>query len=391
FLLQGGDCAESFTEFHADKIRDSLRVFLQMAVVMAYGAGMPIIKVGRIAGQFTKPRSSDTETVGGVTLPSYRGDMVNSFEFDPTARIPRPERMERAYHQSAATLNLLRAFVGGGYADLHKVHLWNLEFVNAGEQNQHYREIADRITEALSFMAACGITAESAPQIRETSFYTSHEALHLEYEEPFVRTDSTTGQWYATSGHLLWIGDRTRQLDGAHVELMRGISNPIGVKVGPSMDPDDLIRLIDTLNPDNEPGRLTLITRVGADHVAEKLPPLLRRVKEEGRHVVWVCDPMHGNITVTSGGVKTRHFDAILREIRGFFEAHAAEGTVPGGVHFEMTGQDVTECVGGSEDLTEAGLGARYDTLCDPRLNAKQSLELAFLIADMLKGRRTEF
>lgn len=390
FLLQGGDCAESFAEFHPDNIRDTFRVMLQMAVVLTYGAACPVIKVGRMAGQFAKPRSADDETIDGVTLPSYRGDMVNGMDFTPEQRIPDPARLERVYNQSAATLNLLRAFAQGGYADLHKVHQWNLDFVDDSPFAERYRDLSDRLAETLAFMAACGITAESTPQIRETGFYTSHEALLLNYEQAMTRIDSTSGDWYDTSAHMLWIGDRTRQLDGAHVEFLRGVANPVGVKAGPSMETDDLIRLTEALNPRNEAGRLTLIVRMGADKVDQLLPPLIRAVEREGRKVVWACDPMHANTIKSSNGYKTRPVDRILEEVRRFFAVHHAEGTHAGGVHFEMTGQDVTECVGGGQDITEDDLSARYHTHCDPRLNAKQSLELAFLLAEGLKEERAQ-
>jgi len=388
FLLQGGDCAESFAEFHPDNIRDTFRVLLQMAVVLTYGAACPVIKVGRMAGQFAKPRSGDTETQGGVTLPSYRGDMVNGMGFTEAERIPDPARLERAYNQSAATLNLLRAFAQGGYADLHKVHQWNLGFVADSPTGERYQDLADHLGEALAFMAACGVTSETTPQIRETGFYTSHEALLLNYEQALTRVDSISGGWYDTSAHMLWVGDRTRQLDGAHIEYLKGIGNPVGVKIGPSIGSDELLRLIDALNPDNEAGRLTLIARMGADKVGDLLPPLIRTVKKEGRKVVWACDPMHANTIKSSNGYKTRPVDRILAEVRAFFAIHGAEGTHAGGVHFEMTGQDVTECVGGGQDITEADLGARYHTHCDPRLNAQQSLELAFLLAESLKEER---
>jgi len=388
FLLQGGDCAESFAEFHPNNIRDTFRVMLQMAVVLTFGASCPVVKVGRMAGQFAKPRSSPTETQGGVTLPAYRGDMINGMEFTADARHPDPERLVRAYNQSAATLNLLRAFAQGGYADLHSVHRWNLDFV-AGSSGTKYQDLCNRLDETLAFMEACGVTSETTPQIRETDFFTSHEALILPYEQSLTRVDSTSGAWYDCSAHMLWVGDRTRQLDGAHVEFLRGISNPIGCKAGPSSNPDDLLRLIDILNPANEPGRLTVITRMGADQVDNKLAPLLRAVKREGRNVVWVCDPMHGN-TVVMGDYKTRSFDRILSEVKGFFAVHRAEGTNAGGVHFEMTGQDVTECVGGTQAITEARLGDRYHTHCDPRLNATQALELAFQIAEHLKEERQQ-
>jgi 3-deoxy-7-phosphoheptulonate synthase len=388
FLLQGGDCAESFAEFRANNIRDTFRVLLQMAVVLTYGAACPVVKVGRMAGQFAKPRSAPTEIQDGVELPSYRGDIVNGIEFDETARVPDPDRMLRGYNQSAATLNLLRAFAQGGFADLHKVHQWNQQFLAGSPQGKRYEAMAARIDEALAFMEACGITPEEVPQLRETNFYTSHEALLLNYEQALTRVDSLTGQWYDCSAHLLWIGDRTRQLDGAHVEFLRGVGNPLGMKCGPSLDPDDLLRLIDVLNPDNEPGRLTLIARMSADDVEAKLPRLVRAVKRAGKMVVWSCDPMHGNTIKSSTGYKTRPFDRILAEVRGFFAVHRAEGTHAGGLHFEMTGQDVTECIGGAQAISEAALGDRYHTHCDPRLNASQALELAFLIAEQLKAER---
>jgi 3-deoxy-7-phosphoheptulonate synthase len=389
FLLQGGDCAESFAEFHPDNIRDTFRVHLQMAVVMAYGAACPVIKLGRLAGQFAKPRSEKTETVDGVTLPCYRGDMVNGMEFTPQARTPDPERLIQAYNQSASTLNLLRAFAQGGYADLHKVHQWTLGFVAASPLGERYRDLADRLGETLAFMAACGLTSETTPQIRETDYFTSHEALLLNYEQAMTRIDSLRGDWYDTSAHLLWAGERTRALDGAHIEFLRGINNPVAVKIGPTIEADELIRLVDLLNPAGEPGRLTMIARFGADKVERMLPPLIRAVESDGRKVVWVCDPMHANTVKTFNGYKTRHFDRILEEVRGFFAVHAAEGTHAGGVHFEMTGQDVTECVGGAHAITEANLCDRYHTHCDPRLNAKQALELAFLLAEVLKDGRT--
>ncbi len=388
FVLQGGDCAESFSDYNANSIRDSFRVLLQMAVVLTFGAGVPVVKLGRMAGQFAKPRSSDTETIDGVTLPSYRGDQINGPEFTAAARIPDPARMEQAYNQSAGTLNLLRAFAQGGYADLHQVHRWNLGFVERSPLAGRYRDLAQRIDETLNFMAACGMTSLNTPQIRETEFYTSHEALLLPYEQALTRVDSTTGDWYACSAHFLWIGDRTRQPDGAHVEFLRGVRNPIGVKVGPTTSTEDLLRLIEILNPDDEAGRLSLIVRQGADKVAANLPPLLRAVTREGRRVVWLCDPMHGNTISTAAKVKTRDFDAILGETKGFFDVLAAEGVAPGGVHVEMTGQDVTECIGGARHLSEADLGERYETFCDPRLNAEQSLELAFQLAEELKCRR---
>lgn len=381
FLLQGGDCAESFKEFHPNNIRDTFKVMLQMAVVLTYGAACPVVKVGRMAGQFAKPRSSDTETINGVELPSYRGDVVNGIEFTEAARIPDPQRQIRAYNQSAATLNLLRAFAQGGFADLTKIHRWNLSFVDGSPAGERYSKMTTQIDEAVAFMEACGITAESAPQLRETDFYTSHEALLLGYEQALTRQDSLTGEWYDCSSHMLWIGDRTRQADHAHVEFLRGVNNPIGMKCGPTMDEDDLIRLIDILNPNNEAGRLTLIARMGADKVFDNLPRLVKRVKDEGRKVVWSCDPMHGNTIKASTGYKTRPFDAILSEVKNFFEVHKAEGTHAGGVHFEMTGTDVTECIGGAREVTEDTLSDRYHTHCDPRLNGGQALELAFLMA----------
>ena len=388
FVLQGGDCAESFGDFTANVIRDTFRVLLQMAVVLTFGASVPVVKMGRMAGQFAKPRSSDSETVDGQTLPSYRGDIVNGPEFTPQARIPDPARMETGYFQSAGTLNLLRAFAGGGYADLHEVHRWNLDFAARSPLAARYQDLSSRIDETLAFMAACGMSSLNTPQIRETDFYTSHEALLLPYEQALTRIDSTSGDWYACSAHFLWIGDRTRQPDGAHVEFLRGVKNPIGCKVGPSTDADSLLRLAATLNPANEPGRLTLISRMGADNVERKLAPLVRALQAEGSKIVWICDPMHGNTVSTAQKVKTRSFDAILQEVRGFFDVHAAEGSWAGGVHVEMTGRNVTECVGGAHRLTEADLGDRYETFCDPRLNAEQSLELAFLIAEELKARR---
>jgi 3-deoxy-7-phosphoheptulonate synthase len=388
FLLQGGDCAESFAEFHPDNIRDTFRVLLQMAVVLTFGGAVPIVKVGRLAGQFAKPRSSPDETIDGVTLPSYRGDNINGPEFTAEARTPDPKRMVQAYNQSAATLNLLRAFAQGGYADLHKVHQWTLGFMTDAATAEKYKRFADRIQETLEFMEACGLTGDTVPQIRETELYTSHEALLLPYEEAMCRNDSTTGQWYGCSAHMLWLGERTRQPDHAHVEFMRGIQNPLGVKVGPKTTPEELLTLCDLLNPQNEAGRLTVITRMGAERLAEHLPTLVRAVQREGRKIVWVCDPMHANTVKSSTGYKTRQFDRILSEVRAFFAVHRAEGTHPGGVHFELTGKDVTECVGGTQAITEASLADRYHTHCDPRLNASQSLELAFLIAEALKEER---
>jgi 3-deoxy-7-phosphoheptulonate synthase len=388
FVLQGGDCAESFAEFHPDNIRDTFRVLLQMAVVLTYGAACPVVKVGRLAGQFAKPRSSDTETVDGVSLPSYRGDMINGMDFTEAARVPDPERLVQAYNQSAATLNLLRAFAQGGYADLHKVHQWTLGFVADSPQGERYRDLANRLDETLAFMAACGLTSETTPQIRETDFFTSHEALLLSYEEAMTRVDSTTGDWYDTSAHLLWIGDRTRQPDGAHVEFLSGVANPLAIKAGPTTEVDELLRNIDTLNPDNEAGRLCVIARMGGEEVEQLLPPLIRAVEREGRKVVWICDPMHGNTVASANGYKTRHFDRILAEVSGFFAAHKSEGTHAGGIHLELTGQDVTECVGGAKAITEAGLADRYHTHCDPRLNAEQALEVAFRVAEALKENR---
>ena len=390
FLLQGGDCAESFAEFHADNIRDTFRVILQMAVVLTFAAGLPVVKVGRLAGQFAKPRSADTETIGDVTLPSYRGDSVNGIEFTAEARVPDPERMIQSYNQSAATLNLIRAFAQGGYADLHQVHRWNLSFVENSAQGARYQDLATRLEETLAFMAACGLTSETAPQIRETEFYTSHEALLPVYEEAMTRIDSTTGDWYDTSAHMLWVGDRTRDPDDAHIEFLRGVGNPLGCKAGPTLEPDELIRILDVLNPDEVPGRMVVITRMGFDRIADKLPALIRAVEREGRTVVWACDPMHGNTIKSSNGYKTRPFERILDEVRGCFEVHRAEGTWLGGIHVELTGQNVTECVGGAQAITEAGLADRYHTHCDPRLNADQSLELAFLIAEMLKADRVQ-
>ncbi|MGB0732642.1 MAG: class II 3-deoxy-7-phosphoheptulonate synthase [Pontibacterium sp.] len=388
FLLQGGDCAESFSEFSANKIRDTFKVLLQMSVVLTFAGGCPVVKVGRMAGQFAKPRSADTETIDGFSLPSYRGDIINDITFDSHARTPDPERLLAAYHQSSSTLNLMRAFAQGGYADLHEVHRWNLSFVDESPLKAKYQILADQITQALSFMEACGINSESTPQIAETNVYTSHEALLLNVEQALTRQDSLSGNWYDCSAHMLWIGDRTRQLDHAHVEFMRGIHNPIGIKVGPSTQPDQLIQLLDTLNPNNLPGRITLIARMGADIIGGHLPALVRAVNAEGRKVVWSSDPMHGNTIKASNGYKTRSVDAILSEIKQFFQVHKAEGSYAGGVHFEMTGQNVTECVGGAYQITEAGLVDRYHTHCDPRLNGEQSLELAFLIADTLKQAR---
>ena len=385
FLLQGGDCAESFSEFSASNIRDTFKALLQMSIVMTYAGGVPVVKVGRMAGQFAKPRSSDNETFDGVTLDSYRGDIINGSEFTSSDRTPDPERMIKAYNQSAATLNLLRAFATGGLADLHQVHKWTLDFAQQGEVSKKYEALAEEIGKSLKFMEACGITSKTYRTLRETDFYTSHEALLLPYEESFTRKDSLTGEWYDTSAHMLWIGDRTRQLDGAHVEYLSGVKNPIGVKAGPSMDPEDLVRLCQKLNPENEAGRLNVIVRMGAGKVGDGLPALIRAVEKEGQKVVWSCDPMHGNTIKSSNSFKTRPVDAVLREMKEFFQVHKAEGTFGGGVHLEMTGQNVTECIGGSFTVTEEDLSSRYHTHCDPRLNADQALELAFLIADSLK------
>ena len=392
FLLQGGDCAESFGEFNSAVIRDNLRILLQMAVILTFGEQKPVVKVGRVAGQFAKPRSSDEETKDGITLPSYRGDIINGHAFNEESRIPDPERMIRGYVQSSATMNLLRALSQGGYADLHQVHAWNLEFVKKSAQSKRYEKMASRLDETLAFMQAIGITGETSPQIRESEFYTSHEALLLNYEQALTRRDSTTarpedgyeGDWYDCSAHMLWIGERTRQPDGAHVEFLRGVKNPIGLKCGPTMTPDDLMVLVDKLNPRNEPGRLTLITRMGEELISSKLVHLIRRIKSEGRNVVWSCDPMHGNTLTTPNGYKTRKFETILKEVRGFNEVHKAEGTYAGGVHFELTGKDVVECLGGGQNITHAELAkGAYKTLCDPRLNATQALELAFQLVEM--------
>ncbi len=388
FLLQGGDCAESFSDFNAANIRDTFKTILQMAVVLTYGGKCPVVKIARMAGQYAKPRSADLETIDGVSLPSYRGDIVNNFEFTEEARIPDPQRLMTAYHHSAATLNLLRAFAQGGLADLHQVNRWNMGFVAANPQKAKYQQLADKIQDALEFMEVCGINSTIAPSLKETDLYTSHEALLLGYEEALTRRDHLSGDWYDCSAHFVWIGERTRQLDHAHIEFFKGIKNPIGVKVGPGMDPDELIRLIDALNPDNIPGRLTLITRMGADVLPEKLPALVRKVQQEGRKVIWSSDPMHGNTEKASSGYKTRSFDNIMREISQFFAVHKAEGSYAGGVHLEMTGQHVTECTGGANGLSDDDLAQRYKTQCDPRLNADQVLELGFLVADLLKDAR---
>ena len=384
FLLQGGDCAESFAEFHPNNIRDTFRVLLQMAVVLTFASKLPVVKVGRMAGQFAKPRSADTETIGGVELPSYRGDIINDIAFEEAAREPDPARMIRAYSQAASTLNLLRAFSHGGYANLQQVHAWTHDFMGRSPWAKKFKDVADRIGEALAFMEACGITPETVPQIKGTSFYTSHEALLLPYEQAMTRQDSLTGQWYDTSAHMLWIGDRTRFEGSAHVEFLRGIGNPIGMKCGPSLEPDALLRMLDTLNPGRVPGRMTLITRYGHDKIDAGLPKLVRAVKREGHPVIWSCDPMHGNVIKAASGYKTRPFERILAEVRGFFAVHRAEGTFAGGIHAEMTGQNVTECTGGAIAITDEALADRYHTHCDPRLNADQSLELAFLLAVML-------
>ncbi|SDW43881.1 class II 3-deoxy-7-phosphoheptulonate synthase [Litoreibacter albidus] len=389
FLLQGGDCAESFAEFSADTIRDTFKVMLQMAMVLTYGAKVPVVKVGRMAGQFAKPRSAPTETKDGVELPSYRGDIINELDFTPEARIPNPNKMLQAYTQAAASLNLLRAFSTGGYADVHQVHAWTLGFTES-EKAAQYRELANNISAALTFMKAAGVTQETAHTLQSVDFYVSHEALLLEYEEALCRIDSTSGLPVAGSGHMIWIGDRTRQPDGAHVEFARGVQNPIGLKCGPTTTPEDLKVLMNKLNPENEAGRLTLIARFGAGNVGEHLPRLIKTVKEEGANVVWTCDPMHGNTIKSSTGYKTRPFESVLREVREFFEIHASEGTIPGGVHFEMTGKDVTECTGGVRAVTDEDLSDRYHTACDPRLNASQSLELAFLVSEELSALREE-
>ncbi|QIR77436.1 3-deoxy-7-phosphoheptulonate synthase class II [Sulfurospirillum diekertiae] len=391
FLLQGGDCAESFSEFNAVNIRDMFKVMLQMAVVLTFAGGCPIVKVGRLAGQFAKPRSSDYEEMNGVKLPSYRGDIINDIEFTEDARIPNPKRMLKAYNQSAATMNLLRAFSRGGLADLHQVHKWTLGFVSASPLGKRYQHLCDRISETLAFMEACGITSANTPNINETVVYTSHEALLLNYEEALTRQDSLTGDWYDCSAHMLWIGDRTRDVNDAHVEFLTGVKNPIGIKAGPSMTAEGLMKLIHKLNPENEPGRLNIIVRMGADKIEKEFPKLVQAVKVAGAHVLWSIDPMHGNTIKASNNYKTRSFDEVLREVKGFFKVHEEEGTFPGGVHLEMTGQDVTECIGGAQDITEENLACRYQTQCDPRLNANQALELAFLIADSLKDARQRF
>lgn len=389
FLMQGGDCAESFREFHPDNLRDMFRVMMQMAVVLTYGGGKPVVKVGRIAGQFAKPRSAPIEERDGITLPSYRGDIINGMDFTPESRIPDPERLLKAYGQAASTLNLIRAFSTGGYANLRNIHKWTLGFVKGTEQAQKYQALCDKISDAMDFMEACGVTPESTPQMASTEYYTSHEGLLLGYEQAMTRIDSTSGRWFDTSAHMLWIGNRTRQLDGAHVEFLKGVENPIAIKIGPELQPDELLGLIDALNPNNEAGRLTLIARYGHENVARELPTLARAVKREGRHVVWSCDPMHGNTRKTDSGYKTRPFDWILTEVKSFMQVLHSESCWPGGVHFEMTGQNVTECIGGAKEVREQDLSSRYHTHCDPRLNADQALELAFLIAEELRQNRS--
>ena len=390
FILQGGDCAESFSQFSANGIRDTFKVLLQMAVILTYGSSIPIIKIGRIAGQFAKPRSSDVEIIDGIELPSYRGDMINDMEFNKTARQPDPQRLIDGYEQSAATLNLIRAFAQGGMANLEKVHEWTLGFLNDTPETDKYREIANRISESLNFMKACGLTSSSVPQLRETDFFTSHEALLLNYEEALTREDTITAEkgWYATSAHLLWVGDRTRQFDHGHIEYLSGIQNPVGIKCGPSLEKDDLIRLLDRVNPNNETGKVVLICRMGSEKVNEHLPKLIKNIKANGKNVTWCCDPMHGNTIKASNGYKTRRVAEILNEVNNFFLVHKSEGTLPGGVHFEMTGSNVTECLGGANEVKESDLGSRYHTHCDPRLNGSQSLELAFLVSDLIKSFR---
>ena len=390
FILQGGDCAESFTQFSANGIRDTFKVLLQMAVILTFGSSMPIIKIGRIAGQFAKPRSSDIEVLNGVELPSYRGDMINDMEFNKASREPDPHRLIEGYEQSAATLNLIRAFAQGGMADLAKVHEWTLGFLADTPETTKYQEVADRISESLNFMKACGLTSDTASQLRETEFYTSHEALLLNYEEALTREDTITSEkgWYSTSAHLLWVGDRTRQHDHGHIEFLSGIQNPVGIKCGPSLEPDDLIRLIEKINPENDTGKVVLICRMGSEKVFDHLPKLVKKIQSEGKKVIWCCDPMHGNTIKASNGYKTRKGSQILSEVDNFFNVHKTEGSYPGGVHFEMTGSNVTECLGGANEVKESDLGSRYHTHCDPRLNGSQSLELAFLISDLLKKIR---
>jgi len=388
FLLQGGDCAESFSDFHPNNIRDLFKVILQMAVVLTFGASCPVVKVGRMAGQFAKPRSQDTEIINNVELESYKGDIINGIDFDKTSRTPNPERLIQAYNQSAATLNLLRAFAQGGFANLKQIHQWNLSFVEDSQSKKKFEEMANTIDECLTFMEACGINDQNVRQMKETDFYTSHEALLLPYEESLTRIDSTTGQWYDVSAHMLWVGDRTRQLDGAHIEFVRGIQNPIGLKVGPTTDVVELLKIIEVINPDNITGRISLICRMGADKITSLLPNIISQVKKDEKNVVWVCDPMHGNTVKASSGYKTRPLINIISEIEKFFKIHQNEGTYPGGIHLEMTGQDVTECIGGVQEITEDDLKSRYHTYCDPRLNASQSLEVAFLLSEFLKDDR---
>ena len=390
FILQGGDCAESFSQFSANGIRDTFKVLLQMAVILTFGSSMPIMKIGRIAGQFAKPRSSDIEVLNGVELPSYRGDMINDMEFNKTSREPDPQRLIEGYEQSAATLNLIRAFAQGGMADLAKVHEWTLGFLADTPETNKYQEVADRISESLNFMKACGLTSDTVSQLRETEFYTSHEALLLNYEEALTREDTITAEkgWYSTSAHLLWVGDRTRQYDHGHIEFLSGIQNPIGIKCGPSLEPDELIRLIEKINPENDTGKVVLICRMGSEKVSDHLPKLVKKIQSVGKKVIWCCDPMHGNTIKASNGYKTRKVSQILNEVDNFFNVHKAEGSYPGGVHFEMTGSNVTECLGGANEVKESDLGSRYHTHCDPRLNGSQSLELAFLISDLLKKIR---
>jgi len=388
FLLQGGDCAESFADFDPNIIKDSFKVMLQMAVVLTFGASCPVVKVGRMAGQFAKPRSQNTEIINGVELESYKGDIINGIEFDQKSRTPNPERLLQAYNQSASTLNLLRAFAQGGFANLKQIHQWNLTYVDEGSSKKKFEEMAKRIDECLTFMEACGINDKNVPQMNETDFFTSHEALLLPFEEAMTRIDSTTGKWYDVSAHMLWVGDRTRQLDGAHIEFVKGIGNPIGIKIGPSTNTAELLKIIDFVNPSNIAGRITLICRMGAKNVSSKLPPIISSIKNEGKKVVWACDPMHGNTIKASSGYKTRPLQNIISEIEQFFKIHRSEGTYPGGIHIEMTGQDVTECIGGIQEIQESDLKSRYHTYCDPRLNASQSLELAFLLSEFLKDER---
>ena len=391
FLLQGGDCAESFSDFHPNNIRDSFKVILQMAVVLTFGASCPVVKVGRMAGQFAKPRSQDTELNDNIELESYKGDIINGIDFNEKSRKPNPERLIQAYNQSASTLNLLRAFAQGGFANLKQIHQWNLSYVDNGKSKDRFENIASRINECLTFMEACGINDKNVPQMNETDFFTSHEALLLPYEEALTRVDSTSGKWFDVSAHMLWVGDRTRQLDGAHIEFVKGIGNPIGIKVGPTTDIEELNKIIDTINPNNIAGRITLICRMGAEQVSTKLPKIISSINKEGKIVVWACDPMHGNTVKASSGYKTRPLKNIISEIEQFFTIHRSEGSYPGGIHLEMTGQDVTECIGGIQEIKESDLKSRYHTYCDPRLNASQSLELAFLLSDFLKDERIRF